>query len=180
MVELSNELAEKVLEIIEAAKATGKIRKGVNETTKSVEKRKAKLVAIAKDVQPPEIVMHLPVLCEEKDVPYIKVSSKEELGTAAGLEVGTSAVAVINEGSAKKLMKDIELAVKGSASKEKPQAEEKPERTQEEKEESQPEAEQEEATSEKSAKEDKADKTKDAETQEKTSDDKESEEKSSD
>ena len=179
MVELSNELAEKVLEIIEAAKATGKIRKGVNETTKSVEKRKAKLVAIAKDVQPPEIVMHLPVLCEEKDVPYIKVSSKEELGTAAGLEVGTSAVAVINEGSAKKLMKDIELAVKGSASKKEPQAEEKPERTQEE-EESQPEVKQEEATSEKSAKEEKADKTMDAETQEKTSDDKESEEKSSD
>jgi len=49
-------------------------------------------------VQPPEVVMHLPLLCEEKSIPYAFVPSKQELGNAAGLVVGTAAVAIIEEG----------------------------------------------------------------------------------
>lgn len=107
MAELSKELHEKVLEAIEIAKATGKIKKGVNEVTKSIEKQQAKLAIVAKDVQPQEIVMHIPLLAKEKDVPCVMVDSKEELGAAAGLEVGTSAVAIVNEGEAKKNIKEI-------------------------------------------------------------------------
>lgn len=107
MAELSKELHEKVLEAIELAKTTGKIKKGVNEVTKAIEKQQAKLVAVAKDVQPQEIVMHIPLLAKEKDVPCVEVNSKEELGAAAGLEVGTSAVAIVNEGEAKKNIKEI-------------------------------------------------------------------------
>jgi len=99
--------SDKVYEIIEVAKATGKIRKGTNETTKAVEKGTAKLVVFAKDVNPPEIIMHLPVLCKKKNIMCIEVPSKEELGSAAGIPLGTSSVAVINEGEAKKLLADI-------------------------------------------------------------------------
>ena len=63
---------------------------------------------IAKDVNPKEVVMHIPALCEEKKVPLVIVSSKSELGAAAGIEVGTSAVAVIKEGDSKDLIKEIE------------------------------------------------------------------------
>ena len=58
--EAPKELVDKVYEAIEVAKATGKIRKGTNEATKVIEKGQAKLVAIAKDVNPPEITMHIP------------------------------------------------------------------------------------------------------------------------
>lgn len=91
----------KILEIIEIARTSGKIRKGANEATKAVEKGKAKLVAYAADVSPKEIVMHLPLLCKEKNVLCFSVAKKEDLGAAAGLSVPTAAVAVVKEGEAK-------------------------------------------------------------------------------
>ena len=105
--EIPKELVEKVYEIVEKAKATGKIRKGSNEVTKAIEKGTAKLVAIAKDISPPEITMHLPLLCEEKNIPCAEVPAKEELGAAAGLDVGTASVAVVEEGDAKALLKSV-------------------------------------------------------------------------
>jgi large subunit ribosomal protein L7Ae len=97
---------DNVFEIIEVARKTGKIRKGCNEVTKLIEKGEAKFVAIARDVQPKEIVMHLPLLAKEKGIKFAEVDKKEELGAAAGLPVGTAAVAVINEGDAKELIKN--------------------------------------------------------------------------
>lgn len=99
--------SQKALEAIEMARTNGKIRKGTNEVTKAIEKAQAKLVVIAKDITPPEIIMHLPLLCKEKGIPCIEVSSKEELGTAAGLGVPTAAVAIVKEGDAKDLIKDL-------------------------------------------------------------------------
>lgn len=91
----------KVLELVEIARTTGKIRKGSNETTKAIEKGQAKLVVYAADVTPKEVIMHLPLLCKEKNVPCIEIAKKEDLGAAAGLPVATAAVAVVKEGEAK-------------------------------------------------------------------------------
>jgi len=91
----------KILEAVEIARTSGKIRKGANETTKAIEKGQAKLVVYADDVSPKEVVMHLPLLCKEKNVLCLKVSKKEDLGAAAGLSVATTAVAVVKEGEAK-------------------------------------------------------------------------------
>ena len=59
------------------------------------------------DVNPPEVIMHLDPLCKEKGIPFAKVPSKEDLGAAAGLQVGTSSVAVIQEGEAKDIIKGL-------------------------------------------------------------------------
>lgn len=88
--------------IIETAKKTGKIDKGTNEVTKAVELGSAKLVVYAKDVEPKEIVAHLPILCKEKGIPCHEVDSKQKLGLSAGLGVKASAVAVIQAGEAEK------------------------------------------------------------------------------
>jgi len=106
-IEVSKELVDKVLEIVEVAKASGKIKKGTNETTKAIEKGNAKLVVVAKDVSPPEISMHIPIISEEKDVPCMQVPSKEDLGASAGIQVSTGSVAVVQEGEAKNLIKDL-------------------------------------------------------------------------
>lgn len=106
--QVSKEIIERVYEAIEVAKTTGKIKKGTNEVTKAVEKGNAKLVAIAKDISPAEIVMHLPVLSKEKNIPCIEVDSKEELGAAAGLDVPTSAVAIVVEGDSGEIIKEIQ------------------------------------------------------------------------
>jgi large subunit ribosomal protein L7Ae len=95
---------EQVYEAIEVAKKTGSIRKGINEATKAVERSKAKLVAYANDVSPKEIIMHLPIICKDKNILCFEVGSKEELGAAAGIARGCAAVAVTKEGEAKKLI----------------------------------------------------------------------------
>lgn len=105
------DLSEKAFEAIELAKKSGKLRKGTNEVTKCVEKGIALLVAYAKDVSPPEIIMHLPVLCKEKGIPCVEVQTREELGIAAGIGTPTASVAVIKEGDAKALIKEIKAAL---------------------------------------------------------------------
>lgn len=105
--EVPKELSDKILQVIETARNTGKIRKGTNESTKSVEKGEAKLLVIAGDVEPEEIVMHLPPLCDEKKIPYVYVPSKSELGRAAGLDVPSAAICIDEPGEGKDLLKEI-------------------------------------------------------------------------
>lgn len=130
---VDKELADKALEAIEIARTTGKIKKGANETTKALERGNAKLAAIAKDTSPPEIIMHIPILAKEKGIPCIEIESKEELGVAAGIKVGTSAIAILVEGDAKKTIAEIKKKMGGEekpkeeAPKEEPKKEEKKE-----------------------------------------------------
>jgi len=98
---------DKILHIIEVARNTGKVKIGTNETTKAIERGVAKLVVAAEDIQPKEITMHLPPLCNEKKIPYATVKSKQELGRAAGIDVPTAAIAIIQEGDAKKEIEEL-------------------------------------------------------------------------
>lgn len=86
-----------VYDKVEKARKSGKIEKGTNEVTKAIERGTAKLVIIAKDVEPKEIVQHIPILCKEKKIPLEEADSKQKLGVAAGLGVGCASVAVIEE-----------------------------------------------------------------------------------
>ncbi|MDD5740814.1 MAG: ribosomal L7Ae/L30e/S12e/Gadd45 family protein [Candidatus Nanoarchaeia archaeon] len=98
-----------VYEIIEKARKTGKIEKGTNEVTKAVERGTAKLVAYGTDVEPKEIVQHLPIICKEKNIPCAPIDKKEKLGISAGINVSCSAVAIIDAGDAEK---DLESFIK--------------------------------------------------------------------
>ncbi len=90
-----------VYDIVEKARKTGKIKKGTNEVTKAIEREEAKLVVIAKDVSPPEVIQHLPVLCKEKKIPFAYADEKLKLGQAAGVNVPTASIAIVQEGDAK-------------------------------------------------------------------------------
>lgn len=98
----------KVLEIVEIARSSGKITKGSNETTKAIEKGQAKFVVFAADTNPKEIVMHLPLLCKEKEIKCVEISKREDLGAAAGLPVSTAAIAIVKEGDAKSLIESFD------------------------------------------------------------------------
>lgn len=104
---VSKELSDRILRFVEVAKNTGKIKKGTNETTKAIERGVAKLVIIAEDVEPKEVVMHLPPLCEEKKIPYVFVPSKMELGRSAGIDVACAAIGVIDSGKGKEQFDEI-------------------------------------------------------------------------
>jgi len=105
--EVPKELADKAYQLVQIAKDSGKIRKGTNETTKAVERAVAKLVLIAEDVDPPQVVAHLPILCEERKISYLFVPSKLELGRSAGIDVGCAAISVLEGGEGSKTLKEI-------------------------------------------------------------------------
>ncbi len=91
-----------VYEIIEKARKSGKIEKGANEATKAAERGTAKLIAYAADVDPKQIVQHLPIICKEKNIFCVEADSKKKLGLSVGIGVGCAAVAVIDAGDAGK------------------------------------------------------------------------------
>jgi large subunit ribosomal protein L7Ae len=101
------EIAEIAEEALETARNTGKVAKGTNEVTKFIERGNAALVVIAEDVDPAEIVAHIPVLAEEKEIPYVYLPTKEDVGGAAGLNVGTASAAIVDAGEAEELVKEI-------------------------------------------------------------------------
>ncbi len=134
--EVSNEVVAKTYEALQLAKQSGSIRKGANEVTKSVERGLASFVVIATDVEPEEVVMHIPILCEQKKIAYTFVPSKQELGKSIGLIVPCAAIAVENQGTATAQIKDVIGKVTGvsrsaapkAAAPEQPKAEKKPAR----------------------------------------------------
>ncbi|NLK25287.1 MAG: 50S ribosomal protein L7ae [Euryarchaeota archaeon] len=110
--EMPKELSDKAYEIVEAARDTGKVRKGTNEVTKLVERGDAQLVIMAEDVQPPEILAHMPLLCEERNIIYAYVPSKAELGHAVGMEKPTASAAVLDAGKAKPMIESFAEQIK--------------------------------------------------------------------
>jgi large subunit ribosomal protein L7Ae len=101
------DLEDDALEALEIARDTGDVKKGTNETTKAVERGNADLVYVAEDVQPEEVVMHLPELSDEKSIPFIFVGAQDDLGRSAGLEVGSAAAAITDTGEAQEDVEDI-------------------------------------------------------------------------
>merc|ERR1712216_228879 len=75
------------------SKATAKkpvsVKMGINHVTTLIENKTAKLVVIAHDVDPIEIVVWLPALCKARGVPYCIVKSKARLGAVVGKKTAT-------------------------------------------------------------------------------------------
>ncbi len=110
--EMPKDLVDKTYEVVELARDSGKVRRGVNEVTKLVERGGVAIVVMSEDVQPPEILAHMPLLCEEKNIPYAYVPSKQELGVASGLKVPTASVAVMEPGKGKPMLEELVSKVK--------------------------------------------------------------------
>jgi len=66
------------------------LRSGMNTVTTLVEKKKAQLVIIAHDVEPIELVLHLPTLCRKMGIPYCIVKGKSRLGRLVHLKTCSS------------------------------------------------------------------------------------------
>jgi len=106
------EVANATYEALQIATRTGNIRKGTNETTKAIERGQAKLVVIAEDVDPPEVVAHLPILCDERKIAFVFVPSKVKLGNSVGINVQSAAVCIVEAGEASDLVSEIATRVR--------------------------------------------------------------------
>jgi large subunit ribosomal protein L7Ae len=109
--ETPGDLVNAVYEAIRLSMQSGKVRKGTNETTKAIERGNSALVVIAEDVEPPEVVAHLPILCEERKAPYIFVPSKQQLGVTLGIDVGSAAAAILDPGEAQNIVEQVVTSI---------------------------------------------------------------------
>ena len=101
------DLVSPIYEALRVAHQSGKVKKGTNEVTKAIERGISKLVVIAEDVEPPEVVAHLPILCEERGAAYAFVPSRQELGKALGIDVTSAAAAILDAGDAQHIVDQI-------------------------------------------------------------------------
>ncbi|KAK0039174.1 50S ribosomal protein L7Ae [Biomphalaria pfeifferi] len=81
----SDEKVQKVLKLVQSLSKSSNIRKGINESTKCLNKGTSLFVVIACDAEPPELAAFLPIICEDKGVPFVHVPSKTALGIACGV-----------------------------------------------------------------------------------------------
>ena len=101
------DLVSPIYEAIRVAQQSGKVKKGTNEVTKAIERGISKLVIIAEDVEPAEVVAHLPILCEEHGIPYGFVPSRQELGKSLGIDITSAAAAILDSGDAQHIVDQI-------------------------------------------------------------------------
>ena len=93
-------LVVSILDVVQQAANFKQLKKGANEATKSLNRGIAEFVVCAADAEPLEILLHLPLLCEDKNVPYVFMLSKLALGRACGVSRPVIACAVTsNEAS---------------------------------------------------------------------------------
>ena len=105
--ETPEDLVSPILEALRVASSSGKVKKGTNEATKAIERGSSKLIVIAEDVEPPEVVAHLPILCEEQGVAFVFVPTKQELGNSLGIEITSAAAAILDAGDAQHIVDQI-------------------------------------------------------------------------
>merc|ERR1712179_238576 len=93
-------LSKEILDIVQQAANYKQLRRGANEATKCLNRGIAEFIVMAADAEPLEILLHLPLLCEDKNVPYVFVRSKQALGRASGVSRPVISVATtVQDGS---------------------------------------------------------------------------------
>lgn len=81
----SDEKVQSILKLVQGMAKSKNIKKGINESMKCLNKRTSFMVVIACDAEPPELTAFLPVVCEDKGIPFVHVPSKKALGIACGV-----------------------------------------------------------------------------------------------
>uniref|UniRef100_A0A8D0VXM7 H/ACA ribonucleoprotein complex subunit 2 n=1 Tax=Sus scrofa TaxID=9823 RepID=A0A8D0VXM7_PIG len=90
----SRKLTRKLYKCIKKAVKQKQIRRGVKEVQKFINKGEKGIMVLAGDTLPVEVYCHLPVMCEDRNLPYVYIPSKTDLGAAAGSKRPTCVIMV--------------------------------------------------------------------------------------
>lgn len=113
-------LCKRTLKLVRRASEAKCLKRGVKEVVKSIRRGKKGFCVIAGNISPIDVITHVPILCEEADIPYIYVPSKEDLAGAGATKRPTCCVLVLtsptkgslSEEEDKKLKEDYSEVVK--------------------------------------------------------------------
>ncbi|CAD7951069.1 unnamed protein product [Amoebophrya sp. A120] len=96
----SHTLQTSILDLVQQAANYKQLKKGANEATKTLNRGTCEIIILAADTEPLEILLHLPLVCEDKNVPYVFVKSRAALGRACGVNRAVIACSITSkEGS---------------------------------------------------------------------------------
>merc|ERR1712227_760160 len=104
-------LSQEILDVVQQASHYKQLKKGANEATKTLNRGICEFIVMTADTEPIEILLHLPLLCEDKNVPYVFVPSKTALGRACGVSRPVIAASVTTNDASS--MKNQIYAIKG-------------------------------------------------------------------
>ncbi|XP_073011393.1 H/ACA ribonucleoprotein complex subunit 2-like protein [Typha latifolia] len=90
-------LCKKTLKLVRRASESKCLKRGVKEVVKSIRRGHKGLCVIAGNISPIDVITHVPILCEEANIPYIYVPSKEDLATAGTTKRPTCCVLVLTK-----------------------------------------------------------------------------------
>ncbi|XP_016134122.1 H/ACA ribonucleoprotein complex subunit 2-like protein [Sinocyclocheilus grahami] len=90
----SRKLSKKLYKCVKKAAKIKQIRRGVKEVQKFLNKGEKGIVVLAGDTLPIEVYCHLPIMCEDRNLPYAYVPSKVDLGSSAGSKRPTCVIMV--------------------------------------------------------------------------------------
>ena len=90
--ETPEDLENAIFDLVKECKNA--VCRGSNEVTKAAERGGAKLIIMAEDVNPPELLAHIPMICEEKQIPFGYVRHQEYLGKESGLPEGVKTASI--------------------------------------------------------------------------------------
>ncbi|KAJ3273784.1 RNA binding protein snu13 [Terramyces sp. JEL0728] len=88
------QLSNKIIDLVQQASHYKQLKKGANEATKTLNRGISEFIIMAADTEPIEILLHIPLLCEDKNVPYVFVPSRAALGRACGVSRAVVACSV--------------------------------------------------------------------------------------
>merc|ERR1711971_1185920 len=108
---MGDKMNKKLVKLIKKSMKDKLVHRGVKETVKAVRRGTKGLVIIAADISPIDVLSHLPILCEDKDIPYIYVKSRAEVGEACKTKRPTSCVLVVESKDDKKAKKSFDRCV---------------------------------------------------------------------
>ena len=93
--ETPKDVQDSVYELVKlVGNGNGRLKKGSNEVTKAAERGTAKMVVMAENVNPAELLAHVPLICKEKKIPFIYVEDQAYLAEAAGMNSGAKTAAI--------------------------------------------------------------------------------------
>ncbi|KAG7270581.1 hypothetical protein CRUP_000146 [Coryphaenoides rupestris] len=90
----SRKLSKKLYKCVKKAAKLKQIRRGVKEVQKFINKGEKGIVVLAGDTLPIDVYCHLPVMCEDRSLPYAYVPSKLDLGSSAGSKRPTCVILI--------------------------------------------------------------------------------------
>lgn len=107
----NKKLTKKLYKVVKKARKAKRLKRGVREVVKGLRKDEKGVVVLAGDVSPIDVISHIPVLCEDKEVPYCYVPSRRDLGAASLTKRPTSVVLVKSDKEYQELYQECHSAI---------------------------------------------------------------------